>query len=421
VKEDVRARAGDFVRRHGPVFLGYGVFVTFALFVLLIGWYIQSQPVNTRLPWPTWELLKGELFRKRTAMLADTGWHVGAVMNGYEGFPRDVADPYVDQHNWTYFPATIYAGKLINIITRDVWWALQLLSLFSCATLLTMLRAARKAAVASKDRPSFIFDAAVVFFALPIMWPAVNFTVFPMLLEYGTFFAVLRLAREGATPSKPSLALVAALALVLAFARPQGLVIDAVLAVGAALFLREPPLKVRAFIVASFLVPILCLLLFYKVEVGQTFAWYHAQRAWGRRFTFPWELWGEELKSGFPFNIYASYAVVGFRTLIVLAGLGYSAHSCWKDFRGGNRSPLLGMEAWILAITLLLAVQPFTSGTILGAHRYLCFAMFPFLSPTRNPLTRFGEQSLSIVLLSLVFVRVVETVFLFENAYFAIW
>lgn len=401
-------------REHVLAFLAYGALGAVCFFGVLLAWWVQTRPVNVPVPWPHWEELKETVYKDRVLRLADVGWNVGIIESGYEPFPRDGTDPYAGQHNWAYFPLTIWLSRIVRIVTRDGWWALQIVSLAAFAGFMTLARAMRKQAQPSGTWP-MAHELLLLFFVLPITWPCSNMTVLPMLAEYALFFAALHLAREGEAPSRFAIGLVVVLAPIVAFSRPQGLVIDTL--VGAALFFHlRAPLKIRIGVTAALAASVVAVFLWYKLAIGEPLAWYHVQKAWGRKTSMPWTLWYDELKSGFPFNGYASYALIGLRALLCAAGIGWAARAVLRERKDAR--PETWVEAWLIATTALVLVLPYTTGTIMGGHRYLCFAMYPFLAaPEKNLATRFPMH----VFFALVFVRVIETAFLFQGAYFAIW
>lgn len=420
------AALGRRVGEHAIAFVRYALVALFTFTGVLLAWYVETRPVNMAVPWPTWEVLTDSVFKDRAVALADVGWGVGAVMNGYERIPEGVADPYATQHNWAYFPLTIWLGKLMTFVTRDAFWALEMLAIVSVAGLLTLARHMRRTWKAPEGF-SFAHELVVLFFVLPISWPCPNFMVLPMLLEYGLFFALLRLFEGLPSGSKseraPSLSpwstgLVLFLALLFAFARPQGLAIVALVSVSVALILRATPLRARVLLAVGGLASVALVLVYYKVVVGDALAWYHVQRAWGRTSTMPWTPWIQEIASGFPVGEYMSFVVIGLRVLVTSAGLAYAARAVVRDFVKGDRRPRLLLEASLLGVSFVLLVQPFTTGTLLGAHRLLCFAMLPFfLPPDRNIVARMGPLSV----IGLVTVRMLEMAFFLQNARFATW
>lgn len=402
-------------REHVLAFVGYAALATFVFIGVVLVWWVQSRVTNAQDPWPSWRQFAGT-FEHRSSHLADVVWNVGLVHGGYEPFPKGAVDPYAAQHNWAYFPLTLWVGRLVRLFTHDTWWALQAMSLGAAAGFMTFARALRQRwHTGTSAAWPVAHELLLLFFVLPIGWPCINFTVVPMVAEYALFFAALRLAREGETPSRESIALVVAFAVIVAFSRPQGLVLDGIIA--AALFFHlRAPMKVRIGVALALLASIGCLFLYYEVKLGQPLAWYYVQRAWGRKTTMPWTVWIRELR-GYPFDQYGSYALVGFRALVSGIAIAWAAIVCGRELKT-ERRPETMVEAWLLLATALLWIVPYTTGSILAAHRYLCFAMYPFLAkPDRN----IGTRLPALALFALVFVRVFEIAFFFGGARFATW
>jgi hypothetical protein len=396
-------------------FVAYSALATFVFVGVVIVWWVQTRPANAAVPWPDWRQFN-ETFKHRVGGLADVMWNLGVTEGGYERFPHGVPHVYASQHNWAYFPLTPWLGRLLRIFTRTSWWSLQVLSLAAAAGFMTFARTLDKRWHAATTEAWPIAHALVLlFFVLPIAWPCINFTVLPMLVEYALFFAALRLAREGETPSRFSIALVLALGPIVAFSRPQGLMLDAIIA--AALFLHlRAPMKVRIGVALGLLASIGAVFLYYRWAVGEPLAWYRVQRAWGRKTTMPWTVWMQELR-GYPFDQYTSYALVGIRALVSGIAIAWAAVACGRDLKS-ERRPETMVEAWVLLATALLWIMPYTTGSMLAAHRYLCFAMYPFLArPDRNITTRIPALGL----FALVFLRMFEMVFFFGQAQFVTW
>ncbi len=403
------------LREPALAFLAYAALATFVFAGVVLVWWVQTRPANVPVPWPDWREFT-EAFKHRAGGLADVIWNLGLTDVGYERLPKGLPHPYAFQHNWAYFPLTAWLGRIVRLFTHTSWWALQILSLAAAAGFMTFARSLRKQwGGETAGAWPFAHELVLLFFVLPITWPCINFTVLPMVAEYGLFFAALRLAREGEAPSRSSIALVLVLAPIVAFSRPQGLMLDAIVA--AALFFHlRAPMKIRIGVALGLLASIGAVFLYYRWAVGNALAWYYVQRAWGRKTTMPWTVWIDELR-GYPFGEYASYALVGIRAIVSGIAIAWAALACGRDLKT-ERRPETMVEAWLLLATALLWVMPYTTGSILAAHRYLCFAMLPFLlRPDRNITTRIP----ALALFALVFLRMFEMVFFFEQARFATW
>jgi hypothetical protein len=409
--------AGDDAK----AFVRYLALAAFVSAGMLFAWWLQSYPANVPTGWPTFSDLV-TIQRDRQILVADVEWNVGLLVGGYQPRPAGIADPYLTQHNWAYFPLTAYVAKVFAFVVRDPWQAMHAVGIVSVAWFLTLVRAERE-----RERRAGAADATwplrhellLLFFVLPIGWPGINFVVLPMALQFGLFFAWLRLVRRAEAPAPRTVVAIGILALAVGFSRFQGLVVLAILATGTLVHMRATSLRARLMLAAALLVPIPLVLLYFEIKTGSPFSFYFAQKAWGRRLGPPWEPFFASGAWAGAVGAYDSVAAIAVRALATFAALAYAGWRWLADLRAmPARRDELRLEGWLLAASLLLGLLPFMTGTLLSAHRYLCFAMYPLVaSPRRNLGSRLGPT----LLLALVFLRIGELVFFMRPAFFAIW